>query len=113
MYYSIHLCLQSEDDGIFYHVPLYFNTTTDWEVAKENFRKACSQMFGSREKYDIEEYPHGHYLSTPLRAIGQTGCLAFGGTNGFGGKTNGPDVYGKFMVELTEFSHKPGFDDNL
>lgn len=105
-YYSIHICLQDTKDGIFYHIPIHFNTTTDWEVAKENFRKACNQMFRRNEDYKVEEFPHDYYLSTPLRAIGQVGSE-------YNGRTQGPSFYGKFMVSLTEYTHKPGFEDNL
>jgi len=103
-FYSLHLSLKNEKDGIYSNIPLYFNTVTDFEEGKRNFFKACNQLF--KDGYKLTEYPQGHYSCSRFVAVGEIG-------KEIGGVIYGPNYCGKFMLELSEFSHKPADTDNI
>ena len=55
MVYQIHI-MKKGDDGIFCHIPLYFLTTKDYKVAKENFKKVVDNFFWGEKYPEIKEY---------------------------------------------------------
>ena len=105
MYYSIHILIRDSrkgvnPSGVFRHVPIYFCTTENFDEACESFRKACFQIFGNCD--DVEEHDKPNCVCERKSKWGKVGSLEYG-----------PDYGADYLVQLVEFSHKPGAEFNL
>lgn len=70
MLYQIHIT-KKEEDGIWRHIPLYFLTTADFNVAKQNFENVVKNFFKFENEPEIKYFTNATLFGERATATGE------------------------------------------